>query len=278
MSAAPRRAGVAGWPVAHSLSPALHGAWIEAAGLDAIYDAVSVAPEAAARELRGLGARGYAGVNVTAPHKATALAVADDVRPAARAIGAANLLLFEDAGIVADNTDAIGFLTGLEAARGTAAAEDLVLILGAGGAARAAAFALTQAGGRRVVIANRTQTAAEQLAKAFGAAAVAWDRRTEVAADAALIVNATSLGMSGQPPLPLDLSQARDTAIVYDLVYAPLETPLLAAARRRGLRAVDGLDMLIGQARPSFEAFFGRPPPPDVDARGVLLAAMEARA
>ncbi|MCG8441200.1 MAG: shikimate dehydrogenase, partial [Caulobacterales bacterium] len=201
-----------------------------------------------------------------------ALDAADEASPAARALGAANLLTVSEDRLFADNTDVIGFRAGLTE-RGVAITGP-ALIVGAGGAARAAAYALREAGADPVTLVNRTDAKAAAVAADLGAASAPWTDRHGVLAQAALIINATTAGMADRPALDLDLIQARPEAVVYDLVYTPLETPLLTAARARGLAAVDGLGMLIGQARPSFEAFFGRPPPASLDARALLIAAL----
>ncbi len=286
MSAAPlpaRRAGVVGWPVGHSLSPTLHRAWIAAAGLDADYGAFAVSPEEAARALTSLPESGLVGVNVTVPHKAAALAVAHDATGRAKRIGAANLLTVDAQGRVhADNTDALGFLDGLMRAGADAAGP--VVVLGAGGAARAVTAAIADAGCDDVRLVNRTRARADELADlaqglGMGAAAYDWAGASAALAGARLLVNATSLGMAGAPPLPsLELSRLAEDAAVYDLVYVPRETALLTAARLQGLTAIEGLDMLIGQARPSFEAFFNSAPPESVDARALLTGAAPSHA
>lgn len=277
ITGAAKIAGVIGWPVAHSLSPLLHGAWIDAAQIDAAYVPLAVPPERVAEALHALPALGFCGANVTVPHKAAALEAASEASPAARAIGAANVLVVREGGALwADNTDAVGFMAGL--ADLDPSLDRPAVIIGAGGAARAAAFALSQAGLCELRIINRTFARAEELADAFGADAVDWSRRADAIADVSLIVNATSMGMAGGPALDLDLTAAPSDAVAYDLVYTPLETPFLSAANASGLRVIDGLHMLIGQAAPSFEHFFQRPVPRGVDARGLLIEALEARA
>lgn len=278
-------AGVAGWPVAHSLSPLLHRTWLEALGLDHVYAPFAVRPETAGEAFRHLRALGIVGVNVTIPLKAIALQAADQRSALAEAVGAANLLtVAADGALHAENTDVAGVAHALAEA-GPRGAADMALVLGAGGAARAVLYALMQDGWRRVIVANRSEDRARALCEdaarwPFDARleAIAWDARADALAEAGLIINATSLGMAGQPPLALDLTSARDDAVVFDSVYTPLETPLLAAARTHGLRTVDGLAMLIGQAIPSFEAFFGLAPPRDVDGRGALVARLTERA
>jgi shikimate dehydrogenase len=278
-----RIAGVVGWPVDHSLSPTLHGAWIAALKLDAAYLAFAVPPQEAEAALRGLAATGLAGVNVTVPHKEVALKVAERASPSATRIGAVNLLTVDDQGrLVADNTDALGFLDGLVRAGHDGAGP--AAILGAGGAARAVVVALADAGCVEVRLVNRTSGKARvlaALAESVGVAASthAWNEASGAVEGARLLVNATSLGMRNAAALDVpDLARLAPDAAVYDLVYTPRETVLLKAARARGLKVIEGLDMLIGQARPSFEAFFGVAPPDSVDARALLAGALPTNA
>lgn len=269
-----RFAGVMGWPVAHSRSPLLHNAWIAGADIDGRYEAFAVRPEATNAAIMGAAALGFAGLNVTLPHKEASLALAEEATEAARRVGAANVLTFQSDGpIVADNTDVVGFAAGLPA---EPIADMAVRILGAGGAARAAAAALVDKGVGRIDIVNRSQargTALAQDIQGWGGEArwIPWSGRDDGLAGIGLLVNATHLGMTGQPPLAMDLATLPDDAIVYDIVYTPLITPLLGQARARGLRIVDGLTMFIAQAEPSFRAFFGQDPPASVDARRLLL-------
>lgn len=255
------RAGVAGWPIAHSLSPLIHGAWISAAGLDATYTAFDPdTPETfAALVAEGRSGR-LRGLNVTAPYKEQALALADDTSDTAREAGSANLLIFENGRVRADSTDGEGLMAALaEQAPGLFVADRPVVVLGAGGAARAAAASLRNAGAN-VSVLNRTVERAQVLAKGLGV-------RVGDATDhsvAALVVNALSV------PPTIDLRALPEDAVVMDMTYRPLETPFLAAARGRGLTGVDGLAMLIGQARPSFEALFGTASPP-IDVRTLAL-------
>lgn len=277
MSGAPARAGVIGWPVSHSLSPLMMGAWIADAGLAGTYEPIAAAPEAFAGAVAGLRARGYAGVNVTLPHKEAALALADTASDAARACGAANVLVFSDHGIHADNTDISGVRAALDAAGWRGDAGPAVLV-GAGGAARAALFVL-KASGVPLRIVNRSRDRAAALVRAMGCPAEIHALEDAAAAleHARLVINATSLGMKGQPPLELPLEVLPETAKVFDMVYAPLETGLLRSARARGLRTADGLSMLIGQARPAFQAFYGLPAPAATPVRALLEAALVSR-
>jgi shikimate dehydrogenase len=256
-----KRACVIGWPVAHSRSPVIHRYWLKLYGLDGAYEMEAVRPEDIGGFLKSLGERGYAGANVTLPHKEAALAAA--VRPdeAARTIGAANTLWLDEAGLLhASNTDAYGFMTHLAAeAPDWNRGERPVAVLGAGGAARAILHGLIEAGASRILLANRTEGRAKALAEGFGdrVSVIAWADRNRALAGCGLLVNTTSLGMTGKPPLDIDLAALPRDAIVADIVYSPLETPLLAAARARGNRVVDGLGMLLHQAVPGFERWFG---------------------
>ncbi len=268
-------AGVIGWPVAHSRSPALHRHWLGKLGLGGEYVRLPVKPGAMREALSGLRALGFAGANVTVPHKQTALRLADLADDVAARIGAANtLVVLEDGRIEARNTDAFGFLAHLAASCPERDPSDgPAVVLGAGGAARAVAVALSEAGCPEVRLLNRTLSRATELAADIRGAvrALPWAEVPHALADAALLVNTTSLGMEGQPPLEIDLAPIPDQSVVYDIVYTPLETALLAEARARGLAVVDGLGMLIHQAVPAFEAFFGVLPPVDGSERAVLL-------
>jgi shikimate dehydrogenase len=257
-------AGVAGQPIAHSLSPVIHGAWIAAAGLDAAYDRFGPADADGFAELVDQGRRGVLrGLNVTAPFKEQALALADEASETARACGAANLLVFEDGRIRADSTDGLGLVAALaEQAPGLDVRGRSVVVLGAGGAARAAAAAL-KAAGAGVGVLNRTAERARTLADDLGVTVV----DAEALCEAALVVNALSV------PPPIDLAALRSDAVLMDMTYKPLVTPFLAEGRARGLTTVDGLAMLIGQARPSFRALFGLEPP-DMDVRAAALRAL----
>jgi shikimate dehydrogenase len=259
LSGKARLAGVIGWPVAHSRSPRLHGFWLERHGIDGVYLPLPVRPEDFDTAVRGLVASGFAGANVTIPHKEAAFAVCDEVDPFARTAGAVNTLLFQDGRIIGRNTDGIGFLENLRQ-HGIDPAAGPALLLGAGGAARAIAAAL-RASGVAVTLMNRTAERAEALAEAVpGCRIASWDVRDDALADHALIVNTTSLGMTGHGALTLDLDRAASTAAVSDIVYVPLETPLITAARARGLKTAPGLGMLLHQAVPGFAAWFGVTP------------------
>lgn len=267
-------AGVVGAPVTHSLSPLIHNAWIAAAGLDALY--APFAPPEAGFEAFIQGLRGGAirGLNVTVPFKQAALALATQASARARRAGAANLLVFErDGALVADNTDGFGMLAALaEQAPGFDVRSGPALILGAGGAARGAAAALIEAGTPEIRLVNRTAARAVQLAAALGETCRAAEGDAAVEG-VHLIVNATTLGMGGGAGPTVALTRAKRGAVVLDMVYRPLRTELLDRAARAGFVTVDGLAMLIGQAAPSFEAFFGLSPPA-VDVRALCLAAL----
>ena len=270
------RAGVMGWPVGQSLSPRLHGYWLAHHGIDGDYRALAVAPEALAQRLAGLADEGLRGVNLTLPHKPAALAMMASLSPAARAIGAVNTGVVEaDGSLAGDNTDAFGFMENLRAgAPHWSAGSGPAVVLGAGGAARAVCHGLLAAGAPEIRLINRTAANAEALA-AMDAERIttpAWAARGDALHEAALLVNTTSLGMVGQPALDLDLAALPDGALVTDIVYAPLETPLLAAAARRGNPVVDGLGMLLHQARPGFAAWFGVMPEVTAALRAHVLA------
>jgi shikimate dehydrogenase len=271
-----RRAGVMGWPVEHSRSPPLHRFWLEEYGIDGDYTLLPVPPERLAAELRGLGARGFVGCNLTIPHKEAAVAIVDRVDAAARRIGAVNtVVVAADGALEASNTDAFGFIENLRAAvPDWHAASGPAVVLGAGGAARAVLAALLDAGSSEIRLLNRHRARADALAGAFGRTIRVgdWSERDAALAGAALLVNTTSLGQTGQPPLDLALDALPESAAVNDIVYVPLETPLLAAARARGNAVVDGLGMLLHQARPAFAAWFGIMPEVTPALRRTLVA------
>jgi shikimate dehydrogenase len=253
-----------GWPITHSKSPLIFAHWFAETGIAGSYTRLAVPPDDFAEVFRGLYKTGFRGINVTLPHKLMALHLADEASDAARAIGAANTIRFDpDGRVFADNTDGFGFIENLrDGAPAWNPTAGAALVLGAGGAARAVVHALLEAGAPTVRLANRSPDKAEALAAHFGSriAVVDWAARDGATADAATIVNTTSLGMTGNPPLKISLADAPVTALVTDIVYAPLETPLLADARARGLATVDGLGMLLHQARPGFRTWFGVDP------------------
>ncbi|HZH28647.1 MAG TPA: shikimate dehydrogenase [Azospirillaceae bacterium] len=273
-----RVAGVMGWPVAHSRSPRLHNWWIRRHGLDAAYIPMPVPPDRLAEALRALPALGMRGCNLTLPHKEAALAVLDEVDPAARRIGAVNTVVVQaDGRLRGSNTDAFGFLANLRVGapdwHGSAGP---AVVLGAGGGARAVVAALLEADVPEVRLVNRSLERAERLALDLGGPVrvLGWDAREDALGGAALLVNTTQLGMDGQPPLDLRLDGLPPGAVVTDIVYTPLETALLAAARARGNAVVDGLGMLLHQARPGFEAWFGVAPEVTPALRDFVLASL----
>lgn len=267
-------AGVIGWPIAHSRSPQLHGYWLEHYKIDGAYVPLAVPPCHVAQTLRVLGTIGFRGVNVTVPHKEEAMLAVDTVDALARRIGAVNTVTVEpDGSLKGTNTDAAGFLSHLKASAPTWNPKSgKAVVIGAGGAARAVAAALADAGVGEIHIVNRTRERAEELARSLGGPirVIPWLARDNALEGAQLIVNTTTLGMTGQPALDLNLGGLPINAVVFDCVYAPLETPLLASARARGLVAVDGLGMLIHQARPGFAAWFGVEPEVDAGLRYFL--------
>jgi shikimate dehydrogenase len=273
-----RRACVIGWPVEHSRSPLIHRYWLKQYGLDGAYEKEAVKPEDLPAFLSGLAARGYAGANVTLPHKEAALRLATVADEAARTIGAANTLWLDEAGrLNASNTDAYGFMTNLNAvAPDWNEGRRPVMVLGAGGAGRAVLHGLLAEGASRILLANRTPGRAQELADAFGPAVtvVDWRERDRALLGCGLLVNATSLGMTGKEALDLDLALLPSDAAVADLVYSPLETRLLAAARGRDNRAVDGLGMLLHQAVPGFERWFGVRPAVSDELRAHVAASL----
>jgi shikimate dehydrogenase len=277
MSGGPPLAGVVGWPIGHSRSPALHGHWLARYGIRGFYVPLAVRPEDLAAALAVLPRLGFRGVNVTLPHKAAALALAEVTSVRARRIGAANTLTVGPGGAIeADNTDGYGFVASLRQAAPTWRADaGPALVLGAGGSARAVVDALLEDGAPEVRLANRTRERAEALAAERGSrvAPVAWAEAEPAMAGVATIVNSTSLGMQGQPELAIGFAAAPATALVADLFYTPLATPFLLRASSRGLRVVDGLGMLLHQAAPGFERWFGRRPEVDAALRAAVLAA-----
>jgi shikimate dehydrogenase len=271
LSGAARVAGIAGWPVAHSRSPRIHGFWLRRHSVDGAYIPLPIQPRDFATAIRGVMAAGFAGANVTSPHKAAAFALCDQVGETAERARTVNTLVFRDGVIACSNTDGFGFLANLQD-HGVDPMAGPTLMLGAGGAARAIAATL-RARGCSVTICNRSAVRAEALARDIaGVRLVAWPDRTAALADHALLVNATPLGMTGRDRLEIDLECAGPALTVADIVYAPLETPLLAAARARGLATVDGLGMLLHQARPGFAAWFGVDPVVDAELRRYVEA------
>ena len=269
----PPAACLIGWPAAHSRSPLIHHYWLRTLGIEGGYNIEAIPPEGFAEFILHLSAHGFVGANVTRPHKERALALSEpDAR--ARAVGAANTLWYDGAKLCSTNTDVEGFINNLDAsAPGWDGAGD-ALVVGAGGASRAVLFGLLERGIKRVHLANRTLARAQALADQFGAAVhpVAWDAIGELLPGARVLVNTTSLGMHGQPPLEIDIARLSADAVVADIVYVPLRTPLLAAAQARGLRCADGLGMLLHQAVRGFELWFGRRPEVTPELRALVEA------
>jgi shikimate dehydrogenase len=270
------KAGVMGWPIGHSLSPQVHGFWLQHYELLGSYEAFAVSPEDLPAALHRMKANGLIGVNLTIPHKVAACEFVDTLDPAARRIGAVNLVTIGARGqLLGRNTDAYGFtqnilLSGFKPSSGIA------FVLGAGGACRAALVALEDMGFTEICIANRTNEHAEKLAREFSTpqtqiSVVAWKEVPHALAGIDLLVNATSLGMMGQPELTLSLEELPSSASVADIVYTPNKTSLLKRAKRRGCRTIDGLGMLLHQARPSFKAFFGCDPQVTEELRNYIL-------
>ena len=257
----PRNACVIGWPAGHSRSPLIHNYWIRQHGLAGEYRKEAIAPEDFAAFVRALAANNYAGANVTIPHKEAALALSQpDER--AQAVGAANTLWLEGGALKSTNTDVEGFLANLDASAPGWDKGKTALVLGAGGSARAVAFGLRERGMEKIYVANRTLERAQALRDRIveRVMPVTWDAVPGLMAEANLLVNTTSLGMKGQPPLDIDIAKLRSGAVVADLVYVPLVTPLLAAAKARNLAVADGLGMLLHQAVRGFSLWFGVEP------------------
>ncbi|MEO0911667.1 MAG: shikimate dehydrogenase [Pseudomonadota bacterium] len=273
----PPLAGVVGWPIGHSLSPRLHGHWLARYNLPGHYIPLGLRPQDFETGIRALPKLGFRGVNLTVPYKETILSMADQITDRASLIGAANTITFrEDGQISADNTDGYGFLASLqESASEWDVRKAPALVLGAGGASRAVVSALLNSGAPEIRLANRTRQRSEILKDQFGAKITVtdWNRASDAVEETGLIVNTTSLGMAGKPPLPVSLERAPEDALVTDIVYAPLETPLLAEARARGNPTVDGIGMLLYQAVPGFESWFGLRPEVDETLRNVVLTA-----
>ncbi|MBV1703197.1 MAG: shikimate dehydrogenase [Hyphomicrobiales bacterium] len=276
---ATKRAFVMGHPIAHSRSPMLHGHWLKAHGIDGAYEKLDVAPADLAAFFAGFDAAGWVGGNVTVPHKSTVIPFLGRLDEAAKAMGAVNTLWWDGRTLVGGNTDAIGFIGNLDdRAPGWDGGAKRATILGAGGAARAAIYGL-RARGLDVAIVNRTAGNAQELVDFFGAGVTAhgFDALPDLLSRSGLLVNATSLGMQGKPPLAVDLGALPAAATVCDIVYVPLETELLRAAKSRGNRAVDGLGMLLHQAVEGFRHWFGATPKVTEALRAELEADIRAK-
>jgi len=275
-----KHAGVMGWPVANSRSPVVHGHWLKQYGIDGDYRLLPVPPQELEKALHELPERGFAGCNLTIPHKEAALALVDRLDTTAQRIGAVNtVVVMSDGALDGRNTDAFGFLESLRLALPKAQLNaGPAVVLGAGGASRAVVAALVDQGVPEIRLMNRSRARAESLAAALGGPihVLDWSERSAALAGAALLVNTTKLGMAGQPALDLALDDLPQSAIVNDIVYVPLETPLLAAARCRGNPVVDGLGMLLHQARAGFAAWFGVMPEVTPALRRAVVASLAA--
>jgi shikimate dehydrogenase len=275
----PPLAAIVGWPATYSRSPVIHKFWLKELGLAGDYGIRPVRPEEAAAFFASFAASGLVGANVTVPLKEAALASVARPEPAALAIGAVNTVWLDGRELRGDNTDAYGFLANLDQnAPGWDMHGGPAVVLGAGGAAKAVVSALVGRRFRPVTVVNRTMSRAANLGTRFGSAVIAagTDALPGALAEARLLVNTTSLGMAGEPPLAIDLRPLPNHALVTDLVYVPLETPLLLAAKRRGLRTVDGLGMLLHQAAPAFARFFGTMPKVTPALRAAVIATLVA--
>ena len=276
----PLNAGVMGWPIGHSLSPRLHGFWLRAYGIAGNYEALAVKPEDLPSALRDLKAKGFVGVNLTIPHKVEACRIVDTLDPTAERIGAVNLVTVDAEGrLQGSNTDAYGFEQNLLAS-GYKPSNGTAFVLGAGGACRAVLVALENMGFTEIRLANRTKDRAETLARELQTSqtrifAIDWAEAQSALTNVDLLVNTTALGMAGQPSLDFSMENLSPSAAVTDIVYTPLETDLLRQARARGHRAIDGLGMLLHQARPAFRAFFGPDPQVTEALRAYMLAEKE---
>ncbi|WP_205769550.1 shikimate dehydrogenase [Microvirga sp. KLBC 81] len=279
-----KKAFVVGHPIKHSRSPLIHGFWLKQHGIAGSYERIDVEPVNFGRFLRNFHEQGFAGGNVTIPHKETAFAGVTRRTERAERLKAVNTLWIENGVLWGDNTDVLGFMANLDQSLGTGweQAVDNVLVLGAGGAARGIVAGLQDRPMKRIVVANRTVSKAEDLVRdlerysAVKLEALAWDELDRALPTSQLIVNTTSLGMAGQPPILIDLAKVPGNAVVSDIVYVPLKTPLLAAAEAHGLRTVDGLGMLLHQAVPGFERWFGVRPEVTPDLRALIVADIES--
>ncbi len=269
-------AGVIGSPVAHSLSPKLHRYWLKHYNIPGFYIPMDVAGDDLETVLRTMPKMGFKGVNITIPHKEQAIEIADKVTDRASLIGAANTLTFtDDESIVADNTDGFGFIQNIYSTHGDWNPKaGPALVLGAGGAARAVISSLLEAGVPEIFLSNRTRVRAEMLKQAMGklVTVIEWARCDEKMSEVSTVVNTTSLGMEGNAPLPFTLTHLSSDALVTDIVYTPLDTPFLLTARERGCRTVDGLGMLLYQAVPGFDRWFGKKPEVTVEMRQAILS------
>lgn len=269
--------GLIGFPTDHSLSPRIHDYWIKQYGLDASYKLFTTPPPRLRQTVNHMRKKNWRGVNVTIPHKQDVMFHVDQYDMAAHRVGAINTITNDNGILTGTNTDAYGFISNLKEGLGEVSLYlNEVIILGAGGASRAAIVALQDAGARSITIINRTYETAQALADKFGVSALPWEVRDESLQSATLLVNTTSLGMQGQPPLEIDISRLFGNAAVHDIVYAPLETDLLKCARAKGHKTVDGLGMLLYQAQLAFQHWHGILPEVTPELREHVLAQHEA--
>jgi shikimate dehydrogenase len=274
------RAFIIGWPVAHSRSPLIHRYWLDELHIEGSYERVALPPDELQTFLSTFGERGFVGGNVTLPHKEKAFVLCAETTETAARLEAVNTLWMEAGKLHGDNTDVFGFLTALDQdVPGWGKALEKVVVLGAGGAARGIIYALMSRGARHILVINRTRARGEDLRSRFGAAIAPgeYSDLAQALAGADLLVNTTSLGMAGQPPLDIDLAPLPDHAVVADIIYIPLETDLLHQARRRGLRTSSGLGMLLHQAAPGFERWFGRRPQVTPELRARIAADIDGK-
>jgi len=267
-------AGVMGWPVMHSRSPMLHNYWFKKHGLAGTYVPLAIGPEHLAAALRGLHPLGFAGVNVTIPHKQDAMKIVNEVDALARSIGAISCVIVKpDGSLAGTNNDCYGFIHAVRQEHpGWRADAGPIVVIGAGGGSRAVCYGLAQEGARELRLVNRTFDRAKEIAERFGGPirALPWEQRHEVLEGAAMVVNTTSCGMVGQPSLDITLDKLPQGALAADIIYIPLETPFLAAARKRGNRTINGLGMLLNQGRPAWKAWFGIEPEVTAELRAMV--------
>ncbi len=272
------KAGVIGWPIGHTLSPRLHGYWLDQFNIEGSYLALPVQPDYLQNALQEFKLAGYKGLNVTVPHKETVLDFLDDITAAARTLGAVNTIVIENGLFKGSNTDGFGFIENLKSGQPAfSVSGKSAVVLGAGGAARAVVAALIDQGAGEILLLNRTVERAEQLALDLGGPVrvLDWNQRADCLARAALLVNTTTLGMTARPALDLALDDLPADTLVTDIVYTPLRTTLLNAAAARGNPVVDGIGMLLHQARPGFAAWFGVEPRVDQGLRDHVLAGLK---
>jgi shikimate dehydrogenase len=267
-------AGVMGWPVMHSRSPMLHNYWFKQHGLAGTYLPLAIRPEGLAAALRALHALGFAGCNLTIPHKQEAMKIVDEADALARSIGAISCVVVRsDGSLAGTNNDCYGFIHAVEKEQpGWRADSGPIVVIGAGGGSRAVCYGLAQEGAKEIRLVNRTPERARGIAEEFGGPirALAWEQRHDALEGAAMVVNTTSCGMVGQGALDIRLDKLPKTALAADIIYIPLETPFLAAARTRGNRTVNGLGMLLNQGRPAWKAWFGIEPEVTAELRAMV--------